>query len=138
MALKLRPISNNVVLKEIKAGEVRSGGGIVIPGETTAKLFVQRGRVIAVGPGRPVQGVMVPTSVKVGDEVLYSKSGVSSMKMDGEDFLIGNEEEIFCVIEQRDFKDVPHPIEHMVYPNGRPPLDPDKMEPGILGGNRRK
>ena len=92
----LKPLSDRVIVKNLAADE-KSAGGIILP--DTAKERPQRGEIIAVGPGRVLDdGKLVPMEVKVGDKVLFSKYAGSEVKVDGEDYVIMREEEIFAVI----------------------------------------
>ena len=91
----LRPLDDRVVLKVLDAEEM-SSGGIVLP--DTAKEKPQRGKVVAVGPGRYVDGTRQPLDVVVGDEVLYSKYGGTELNVDGEDLLVLNEHDILAKV----------------------------------------
>ena len=57
------------------------------------------GVVVAVGPGKVVDGSLRPLDVKAGDRVLFGKYTGSEVKVDGEDYVIMREEEIFAVIQ---------------------------------------
>ena len=77
--------------------ETKSAGGILIP--DTAKEKPMRGTVIAVGPGRVLEsGEVKALGVKKGDKVLFGGYAGSDVKLDGKDYLIVNESEIFAVI----------------------------------------
>ena len=65
---KIRPLSDNVVIKPIL--EEKTAGGILLP--DSAKKEASTGKVLAVGPGRYIDGKVVPVDVKVGDTVLFS------------------------------------------------------------------
>ena len=62
----------------------------------TAKEKPQRGRVLAVGPGRYEDGKLVPLDVAVDDEVIYSKYGGTEVKDGGDDYLILRESDILA------------------------------------------
>ena len=68
--MKLSPLGDRVVLKQLEAEE-KTIGGIVLPDQ--AKEKPQQAEVIAVGPGGVVDGKEVKMQVKVGDKVIYSK-----------------------------------------------------------------
>jgi chaperonin GroES len=69
--MKLAPLDDRVVIKQSEA-EAKSVGGIILP--DTAKEKPQRGKVVAVGPGKMNDdGKRAEMSVKKGDEVLYAK-----------------------------------------------------------------
>ena len=95
--MKLRPLQDSVVLKR-KDEESTSAGGIVLPGSATEKP--QQGEVVAVGPGKKTNnGDIVPVDLKVGDHVVFGQYGGNTVKIDGDEFLILNENEIFGVVE---------------------------------------
>ena len=92
----IKPLHEKVVVERMDA-ETKSSGGILIP--ETAKEKPMRGTVIAVGPGRVLKsGEVKPLDVKKGDKVLFGGYAGSEVKLDGKDYLIVNESEIFAVI----------------------------------------
>jgi len=93
--LVLKPLSDRVVLKPVKAEE-KTKGGIVLP--DTAKEKPQEGEVIAVGPGRVLEnGTKLTPEVKVGDRVIYSKYSGTEVKIEGEEYLIIRESDILAI-----------------------------------------
>ena len=87
---------NDVVKR--KDEETTSAGGIVLPGSATEKP--QQGEVVAVGPGKKTNdGNIVPVDLKVGDHVVFGQYGGNTVKIDGDEYLILNENEIFGVVE---------------------------------------
>lgn len=93
---KLTPLGERVLVRRVQEAETVRGG-IIIP--DTAKEKPQEGIVIAVGTGRyDKNGQHVPMSVKEGDRVLFGKYSGSDIKIDGEEFLIIKEEEIFGIL----------------------------------------
>ena len=92
----IKPFHEKVVVERSDA-ETKSAGGILIP--DTAKEKPMRGTVIAVGPGRVLDsGEVKALDVKKGDKVLFGGYAGSEVKLDGKDYLIVNESEIFAVI----------------------------------------
>ena len=87
----LKPIADRVIVKAAAAEETTKGG-IIIP--DTAKEKPQRGEVIAVGAGKKDE----PMTVKVGDTVLYGKYAGTEVTVEGTDYLIMRESDIFAVI----------------------------------------
>ena len=96
MAIKVRPLSDRVIVKRIDEEE-KTAGGIIIP--DTAKEKPQEGRIIAVGPGRNDEGKVVALDVKKGDRILFGKYAGTEIKLDGEDHIIMREDDILGVIE---------------------------------------
>jgi chaperonin GroES len=88
---KIKPLADRVVV-EAAAAEEKTAGGIIIP--DTAKEKPQRGKVVAVGSGKKDE----PITVKVGDTVLYGKYSGTEVQIDGKDYLIMRESDIFAVI----------------------------------------
>ena len=96
MALNIKPLGDRILVEPVEEKEVKKGG-IIIP--DTAKEKPQEGVVVAVGTGRYDKGGQhVPMSVKEGDRVLFGKYAGSEIKIDGEEFLILKEEEIFGIL----------------------------------------
>jgi len=92
----IKPLHDKVVVERLEA-ETKSAGGILIP--DSAKEKPMRGMVIAVGPGRVLDsGEVKALDVKKGDKVLFGGYAGSEVKLDGKDYLIVNESEIFAVI----------------------------------------
>jgi chaperonin GroES len=98
MATNIRPLHDRVIVRRIEEGE-QVRGGIIIP--DTAKEKPQEGEVIAVGEGKYREdGSRQPLDVKVGDRVLFDKWGLSEIKIEGVELLIGTEDKILGVIER--------------------------------------
>ncbi len=92
----IKPLRDKVVVERMEA-EGKSAGGILIP--DSAKEKPMRGVVIAVGPGRVLEnGDVKALDVKKGDKVLFGGYAGSEVKLDGKDYLIVNESEIYAVI----------------------------------------
>lgn len=93
----IRPIGDKVVVQVTEADE-KTAGGIVLP--DTAKKRPQEGKVVAVGPGRVLDnGERAPISVKPGDVVIYAKYGGNEVTVDGEDYVILDQDQIYAVKE---------------------------------------
>ena len=91
----LKPIGDKVIVKP-KAEEEKTSGGIILP--DTAKEKPQEGTVIAVGPGRVLDsGERKPVAVKEGDTVIYSKYGGTEITVDGEEYIILDEDSIYAI-----------------------------------------
>ena len=91
--MNLKPLGDRVIV-EILEEEQTTASGIVLP--DTAKEKPQRGRMLAVGPGRWEDGKLVPLDVSVDDEVIFSKYGGTEVKDAGEDYLILRESDILA------------------------------------------
>lgn len=95
--MKLRPLHDKVLVKRTEEDETSSGGIIL---SAAAKEKPSQGEVIAVGPGKKLEsGDLVSVNVKAGDTVIFGQYGGNEVKLDGEDYLILSESDIFGVIE---------------------------------------
>ena len=91
------PLSDRIV---IKAKEEMSEkiGSIIIP--DTAKEKPAEGTVIAVGPGTVSKdGSKIPLNIDIGDTVIYQQHAGTEITVEGTEYLIMSEREIFAVIE---------------------------------------
>jgi len=96
VALNLKPLADRVIVKPTEEEEV-SKGGIILP--DTAKEKPQKGKVMAVGPGRlDESGKRVPLEVKKGDKVIYQKYAGTELKQGDEQLLILRESDILAII----------------------------------------
>ncbi len=94
--MKLNPLYDRVVVKPAPPEEVTKGG-IIIP--DTAKEKPQQGEVVAVGQGKLTEdGKLIPLQVKVGDQVLFGKYAGTEVSIDGEEYLIMRESDIYAII----------------------------------------
>ena len=94
--MKFTPLHDKVLVKRTEEEE-KSAGGIVLPGSATEKP--SQGEVIAVGPGKKSEnGDVSPVGVAVGDTVIFGQYGGNEIKIDGEDYLILSESDIFGVV----------------------------------------
>ena len=94
--MKLSPLGDRIVLKQLEAEETTKSG-IVLPGQSKEKP--QQAEVIAVGPGGVVDGKEVKMQVKVGQKVIYSKYAGTEVKLDDEEFIIVKQNDVLAVIE---------------------------------------
>ena len=95
--MNLKPLSDRVVVHRVDSESVTQGG-IFIPDAAAEKA--DQGTVLAVGPGKRVDGQVIAIDVQVEDRVLFSKFAGQTVKIDGEELLILKEEEIMAVINQ--------------------------------------
>ncbi len=91
MALNIKPLSDRVLIEPV-AAETKTASGIFIP--DTAKEKPQKGKVIAVGNGKKDE----PLTVKVGDTVLYGKYSGTELAVDGKEYLIMKESDIYAIV----------------------------------------
>ena len=94
--MKLKPLSDRVVIKMVEAEET-TAGGIILAG--SAKEKPQVAEVLAVGPGGVVDGKEVVMQVKVGDKVLTSKYSGTEVKIDGEELIVVRQGDILAVVD---------------------------------------
>jgi chaperonin GroES len=94
--MKIKPLADRVVIKPSPAEE-KSRGGIILPDTAKEKPVV--GEVVAIGPGKVTEdGTKVLPEVKVGDKVLYGKYSGTEVTIEGDEYLIMREADIFAVV----------------------------------------
>ena len=89
--INLTPLADRVIV-EVAAAKEKTASGIIIP--DTAKEKPQKGKVVAVGGGKKDE----PMTVKVGDSVLYGKYAGTEISVDGKEYLIMRESDIFAIV----------------------------------------
>lgn len=90
-SVNIKPLADRVLI-EPAAAEEKTASGIIIP--DSAKEKPQKGAVVAVGTGKKDE----PITVKVGDQVLYGKYAGTEITVEGKEYLIMRESDIFAVI----------------------------------------
>ncbi len=94
---KIRPLADRVlILEDTTAEEKKTASGLIIPVTVNEDKGGKRGTVLAVGPGRQEDGVIVPIAVKVGDQVLFQYG--DKVKIDDMEYYLVRENEILAVI----------------------------------------
>ena len=94
---KIKPLDDRVVVEPVE-DEEKTPGGIFLP--QTAKEKPQRGKIVAVGPGRVNdEGNRTAVTVKKGDLVLFGKYSGTEVEVNGKDLLIMRESDLLAVIE---------------------------------------
>ena len=89
--VNIKPLADRVIIEPATAEE-KTASGIIIP--DTAKEKPQKGSVVAVGNGKKDE----PITVKVGDSVLYGKYAGTEITIDGNEYLIMRESDIFAIV----------------------------------------
>jgi len=89
--INIKPLADRVVIEPL-AAETKTASGIYIP--DSAKEKPQQGKVVAVGKGTKDE----PTTVKVGETVLYGKYAGTELKLEGGDYIIMRESDILAII----------------------------------------
>ena len=95
--MKLVPLGDRVILKQLIAEEVTQSG-IIIPGQ--AKEKPQQAEVVAVGPGGNVDGKEVTMIVNVGDKVIYSKYSGTEVELDKEEYIVVRQNDILAIVAE--------------------------------------
>lgn len=91
MSVNIKPLADRVLVEAAPAEE-KTASGIIIP--DTAKEKPQKGKVVAVGPGKTDE----PITVKVGDNVLYGKYSGTEISVEGHEYLIMRESDIYAIV----------------------------------------
>ena len=94
--MKLKPLFDKVVLKQVEAVETTKAG-IILPGSAQEKPEVAE--IVAVGPGGLVDGKEVVMTLKVGDRVITGKYRGTQVKLDGVEYTIVRQSDVLAVIE---------------------------------------
>ena len=94
--MKLRPLADRVVLKQIEAEE-KTKGGIILTSAGQEKPEVYE--VIVVGPGGFIDGQEVEMEVEAGDKVIMGKYSGTNVKLDGETYTIVKQSDILAIVE---------------------------------------
>jgi chaperonin GroES len=91
--VSFKPLADRVLVKPAPAEE-KTASGLFIP--DTAKEKPQRGEIVAVGPGKKDE----PMNVIVGDQVLYGKYAGTELTIDGVEYLMMKEGDVFGVLSK--------------------------------------
>ncbi len=95
--MKLKPLGDKILVKRVEA-QTKTKSGIFLP--ETAKEKPQEATVLAVGEGKTLKnGTKVALSVKKGDKIIIGKWGGTELKLDGEEVLILNEDDVLAIVE---------------------------------------
>jgi|TARA_B100001057_G_scaffold335595_1_gene336294 chaperonin GroES len=92
MSINVKPLADRVII-EPSAAEEKTAGGIIIP--DTAKEKPKKGKIVAAGNGKKDE----PLTVKEGDTVLYGQYSGTEIKIEGSDYLIMRESDIFAIVK---------------------------------------
>ncbi len=92
----IQPLGDRVVVRP-KPAEEKTDSGLYIPDSAQEKP--QKGTIVAIGPGRVEDGTKIDLTVSEGDQVLYGKYSGTEVTLDGDDYLIMRETDIFGIIE---------------------------------------
>ena len=94
--MKLKPLADRVVLKQLQAEEKTKSGLFLA---TSAQEKPEMYEVVEVGPGGMVDGKEVAMQVKEGDRVVYSKYAGTEVKLDNEEFVILKQNDILAIVK---------------------------------------
>ena len=96
--MHVKPLHDRLLVQRLDEGE-QQVGGIIIP--ESAKEKPQRGTVIAAGDGKiGDDGQRIALDVKAGDMILFGKYAGQEIKLDGVEYLIMKEDEVFAALEE--------------------------------------
>ena len=96
LSVRVRPLDDRVVVEPLEAEET-TAGGILLP--DTARQKPQRGRVLAVGPGKMRDdGRRFEPAVVKGDEVIYGRYAGNDITVDGKEIKIMRESDILAKV----------------------------------------
>ena len=97
--MNIKPLGDRIVIRRFEAQE-KTTGGILLP--DSAKNKPQKGKVLAVGPGKLLKdGSRRDLQVKVGDTVLFTNwAGDEFKESRGENILLMREEDVLAVLDE--------------------------------------
>ena len=94
--INFKPLQDRILVERLES-EQKTAGGIVIPDNAKEKPI--EGKVVAVGPGKPLEnGEIRALSVKQGDKVLFGKYSGTEIKLEGQEYLVMREDDILGTI----------------------------------------
>lgn len=94
--MKIKPLSDRIIVKAAEAEEM-TASGLIIP--DTAKEKPMKGEIVAVGAGKVTDdGKSVKMELKVGDKVLYGKYSGTEITVEGNEYLIMRESDVYAII----------------------------------------
>lgn len=94
--MKIKPLHDRIVVKAAEPEEVTKGG-IILP--DTAKEKPMQGEIVAVGTGKVAEdGKVTPLTLKKGDKVLYGKYSGTEITIEGTEYLIMRESDVYAII----------------------------------------
>ena len=94
--MKLKPLADRVVLKQVEAEE-KTKGGIILTSAAQEKPEIYE--VVVVGPGGMVDGNEVKMEVTAGQKVIAGKFAGTKVKVDGEEYVIVRQGDILAIVE---------------------------------------
>ena len=94
--MNLRPLGDRVVLKHLEAEET-TASGIVLPSQ--AKEKPQAAEVVAVGPGKEVDGKLTKMNIEIGDKVVYTVYSGTEIKLGDDEYVIVSQDDILAIVE---------------------------------------
>lgn len=96
--MNIQPLHDGLVVERLEE-QTTTPSGIVLP--DSAKEKPQKGKVLAVGPGKMSNdGKLMPMAVKVSDVVLFTKYGPTEVKHEGKELLFLNESDVLAILKQ--------------------------------------
>ena len=98
--MKFQPLGDHILV-ELEVKEEKTASGIFLP-DTAKKEKPQTGKVIAVGKGKVAEnGKLIPMEVKAGDEVMFAKYIGAELKMNGIEYLVISERDVYGVFSEK-------------------------------------
>lgn len=101
MKMNIKPLGDRILLEPYseKKEKGKTESGIYLP-DTAEKERSEKGKIIAVGPGKIAgDGKLIPTNLKVGQIVLFSKYGPSEIKVEDKEYLIVKEDDVLAILD---------------------------------------
>lgn len=97
--MKLKPIYDRIILKEIKKKENKTKSGIILP--ASVKEMPCEGKIIAIDNDFQ-NDKQVRAGLKKGDIVLYPSYSAMEFYFEDETYVVIKEEDILCKLEKEE------------------------------------
>lgn len=98
--MKLIPLFDKIIVKEIKPQESKTKSGIILP--LSAKEHPVKAKVVAVGLGGKLDGADIDMQVKVDDVVLFHKFSSAEFVYENEEYLILRQVDVLCKLNENE------------------------------------
>ena len=95
--MNVEPIAGKILLKKLSIEQ--TAGGVIMP--DIAQEGANEAKVVSIGPPIITQsGTEIPIQCNIDDKVLYPKFAAKAVDIDGEEFLIISEAELFLIFKE--------------------------------------
>jgi chaperonin GroES len=94
--MTIKTLGDKVVIKKLQAEETTKSGIILA---SAAQEKPQIAEIIAVGPGGVIDGNKIEMNVAVGQKVIIRDYSGTTVKLDGEEYIVVRQDDILAIVE---------------------------------------